>query len=124
MGLRLCVSGGIYAEYEEVIRRPRLKRSEEMIVAVLQAIRDKALWVRPRERVKVCMDPDDDIFLECAQARQSGLSGHRKSQTFPGVMVRNSHRNATLAAGYFDSWPPGRAALMKPSCAHVALPLP
>jgi hypothetical protein len=41
-GLQLCVSAGIYAEYEEVISRPRLQRSQETIASTLQAIRGKA----------------------------------------------------------------------------------
>jgi putative PIN family toxin of toxin-antitoxin system len=65
--IQLCVSGSVYAEYEEVIRRPRLKRSDEIIGATLQTIREKGFWVRPREKVQACLDPDDDIFLECAQ---------------------------------------------------------
>ena len=66
--LQLCMSGSVYAEYEEVISRPRFKRSPEIIAGALQAIREKGLWVRPTERLRVCLDPDDDIFLECAQA--------------------------------------------------------
>jgi uncharacterized protein len=66
--LQLCMSGTVYAEYEEVISRPRFKRSPEIIAGALQAIREKGLWVRPTERLRVCRDPDDDIFLECAQA--------------------------------------------------------
>jgi hypothetical protein len=34
---RLCVSGDIYAEYDEVIRRPRLSRTREEIAATLGA---------------------------------------------------------------------------------------
>jgi len=45
--VQLCVSGSIYAEYEEVIRRPRLRRTEETILSALNAIREKAYWVRP-----------------------------------------------------------------------------
>jgi putative PIN family toxin of toxin-antitoxin system len=66
--LLLCVSGNVYAEYEEVINRPRLRRSADVIAATLRAIREKGIWVRPTEHVQACSDPDDDIFLECAQA--------------------------------------------------------
>ena len=66
--IQMCVSGSIYADYEEVISRPRLRRGEAVIAAALQAIREKSLWVRPAETVRACADPDDDIFLECAQA--------------------------------------------------------
>ena len=69
--LKLCVSGSVYAEYEEVIRRPRFALSADTITATLQAIREKGIWVRPTERVKACADPDDDIFLECAQAAKA-----------------------------------------------------
>jgi putative PIN family toxin of toxin-antitoxin system len=66
--MQLCVSGNIYAEYEEVISRPRFQRSPEIIAATLQAVREHGHWVRPTDTVKACADPDDDIFLECAQA--------------------------------------------------------
>jgi len=69
--IQLCASGDIYAEYEEVIRRPRLARDEEVITATLQTVREKAFWVRPTETVKACSDPDDDIFLECAHAARA-----------------------------------------------------
>lgn len=66
--IQMCVSGQIYAEYDDVIRRPRLRRSQNEIDSALQAIREKALWVRPNKKLRVCADPDDDIFLECAVA--------------------------------------------------------
>ena len=31
----------------------------------------KGFWVRPTETVRVSPDPDDNIFLECAQAAQA-----------------------------------------------------
>jgi putative PIN family toxin of toxin-antitoxin system len=68
---QLCISGNVFAEYEEVLRRPRLRREEKVIVATLGAIREKSLWVRPAEAVRACADPDDNIFLECAQAARA-----------------------------------------------------
>lgn len=69
--IQLCISGEIYAEYEEVLSRPRFQRPEEVVAGTLQAIRDKSLWVRPTEAIRICSDPDDDIFLECAQAARA-----------------------------------------------------
>jgi uncharacterized protein len=71
--VEFCVSGSIYAEYEEVINRPRFQRSAEIISATLQAIREKGFWVRPTEAVRACADPDDDVFLECAPGGAGGL---------------------------------------------------
>jgi putative PIN family toxin of toxin-antitoxin system len=68
---RLCVSGEVYAEYEEVIRRPRFKRSESEIADTLRAIREIGIWVKPSHKVRACIDPDDDVFLECAQAARA-----------------------------------------------------
>jgi uncharacterized protein len=65
---QLCVSGDIYAEYEEVIRRPQFKRSAGEIEATLRVIREKGLWVKPTGKVHACSDADDNIFLECAQS--------------------------------------------------------
>jgi putative PIN family toxin of toxin-antitoxin system len=96
--IQLCVSGIVYTEYEEVIRRPRLKRSSDIVAATLDAIREKAVWVRPTERVQACADPDDDIFLECAQAANADLSRDRESHTLSDDVVRNPHRDAPLAA--------------------------
>jgi predicted nucleic acid-binding protein len=69
--LQLCVSGAIYAEYEEVISRPRFGRDPDIIAATLGAIRGKGVWVKPTEAVTVCGDPDDNVFLECAEAAQA-----------------------------------------------------
>jgi putative PIN family toxin of toxin-antitoxin system len=74
---QLCVSGNVYAEYEEVIRRPRLRRDESIIIATLDTIREKSLWVRATEAIRACADPDDDIFLEMCTGRAGGLPGNR-----------------------------------------------
>lgn len=42
-----------------------------LVANTLQIVRDKGLWVRPAKSVKACIDPDDDIFLECAEAAQA-----------------------------------------------------
>ena len=86
--LQLCISGSVYSEYEEVIRRPRFRRSDEVINATLHVIRERALWVRPTEVIRSCSDPDDDIFLECAAAADADylVTGN---QTFSGQMDQN-----------------------------------
>jgi uncharacterized protein len=80
---QLCVSGEIYAEYEEVIRRPKFKRGETVIEQALRAIRQDGFWVKPSERVRACADPDDDIFLECAQAARAHYLVTGNQKDFP-----------------------------------------
>ena len=81
--IQLCVSGKVYAEYEDVIRRPRLRRDESVITATLHSVREKGLWVRPTEAVRACADPDDDIFLECAQAARAAYIVTGNIRDFP-----------------------------------------
>src|SRR5580692_7994633 len=47
--IQLCVSGNVYAEYEEVMRRPRLRIAETVIASTLDTIRKKGFWVSPRK---------------------------------------------------------------------------
>src|ERR1039457_3168342 len=84
--IRLCISGSVYAEYEEVIRRPRFLWSEDIVAGALQAIREKGLWVRPTEAIRACSDPDDDIFLECAHAAQANYLVTGNLKHFPTVL--------------------------------------
>lgn len=85
LSIRLCISGSIYAEYEEVISRPKFRRPTEIITRTLQAIRETGLWVRPTESVRACSDPDDDIFLECAQAARARYIVTGNTKHFPPV---------------------------------------
>jgi uncharacterized protein len=81
------VSGDVFAEYEEVLRRPRFNRSHSEIVATLRTIRDKGFWVKPTEKVRFCSDPDDDIFLECAQAAAAHYLVTGNAKDFPPAWV-------------------------------------
>ena len=69
--LQLCVTGQIFNEYADVIRRPRFQRSDQEIQELLAAIRAEAFWLRSSVSVHACTDPDDNIFLECAQAAEA-----------------------------------------------------
>ena len=84
---QLCITGDVYAEYEEVIRRPKFNRSDEVIEQTLRAVRQGASWVRPSEKMSVCSDPDDDVFLECAQAAHAHYLATGNLKHFPAKFV-------------------------------------
>jgi uncharacterized protein len=86
--VQLCVSGNVYAEYEEVIRRPRLRRTETVITSTLDTIREKGFWVRPVDTIRACSDPDDDIFLECAAAAQADYLVTGNIRHFPSSWIK------------------------------------
>jgi uncharacterized protein len=79
----LYVSDAVFAEYDEVIRRPHFKRSPDVIEGTLQSIRKLGHWVKPRYRVEECSDPDDNIFLECAQAASADYLVTGNQRHFP-----------------------------------------
>ena len=66
--IQLCVSDAVFTEYDDVIRRPRLKRTVDVIEGTLKSIRELGIWVKPAVKAHGCSDPDDNVFLECAQA--------------------------------------------------------
>ncbi len=65
------MSGKIYAEYDDVIRRPRFQRADDVIASTLQVVRENAVWVSPTETIRLCADPEDDMFLEGAYAARA-----------------------------------------------------
>ncbi len=59
----------ILAEYAEVLQRPRFAISSARTADVMSRIRESVLLVVPTIRIEATKDPDDNMFLECAQAR-------------------------------------------------------
>lgn len=88
--IRMCLSGSVYAEYEEVIKRPRFQRTDDVIAGTLRTIREKGYWVRPTIPIRACSDPDDDVFLECAHASGAAylITGNRKHFPLSWARVR------------------------------------
>jgi putative PIN family toxin of toxin-antitoxin system len=82
--IQLCVSAEVFAEYEEVLNRPKFNFTVDAIEAALGSFRERGFWVKPTGKVSICDDPDDDIFLECAEAAAADylVTGNRGH--FPG----------------------------------------
>jgi putative PIN family toxin of toxin-antitoxin system len=83
---QLCVSAEVFAEYEEVLNRPKFNFTVSAIAATLGGFREKGFWVKPTGKVSVCDDPDDDIFLECAEAAAADylITGNQRHFPAPG----------------------------------------
>jgi predicted nucleic acid-binding protein len=58
------------------------------INGLLGSIHDHAVWVEPEAHVLVCKDPDDDIFLECAQAADADYLVTGNAKHFPQAWMR------------------------------------
>jgi len=68
---RLYVSQPILEEYADVLSRPALKIRKGLRRQFLQLIRNRGNLVVPSRRLEVSSDPDDNRFLECADAARA-----------------------------------------------------
>jgi uncharacterized protein len=63
---RLYVSRPILEEYGKVLRRPELQIRKGLRRQLLQLIQNRSYCVNPTRILAVTADPDDNMFLECA----------------------------------------------------------
>jgi putative PIN family toxin of toxin-antitoxin system len=65
---RLYVSRAILEDYRDVLGRPELRIRKGARQQLLQLIKNHSFTMVPARRLDVAADPDDNIFLECAEA--------------------------------------------------------
>jgi putative PIN family toxin of toxin-antitoxin system len=77
---RLYVSRPMLDEYAEVLSRAELDVPRGARLRLLQLIKNRSFWVSPYRRLEVASDPDDNIFIECADAARADylITGNRK----------------------------------------------
>ena len=69
--IRLYISDAILAEYRAVLSRPRLRIRKGVRRQLLQVVESNVHRIVPSVRLRVAADPDDDMFLECADAAKA-----------------------------------------------------
>ncbi|MGA2905104.1 MAG: putative toxin-antitoxin system toxin component, PIN family [Candidatus Korobacteraceae bacterium] len=80
---RWYVTEAILSEYDWVLSRPALRISAAGRRQLVQRIRNRAHFVAPKYRLHVTADPDDNIFLECADAARADYLVTGNSRHFP-----------------------------------------
>jgi len=77
---RLYVSRSVLQEYGEVLARQELKIRKGLRQQFLQLIKNHSYIVAPTQQLEVTGDPDDNIFLECADAAKADylVTGNQK----------------------------------------------
>ena len=77
---RLYVSRPILEEYSEVLGRRELRIRKGLRQQLLQLIKNHSHIVVPTRRLDVTSDPDDNMFLECADAARADylVTGNQK----------------------------------------------
>lgn len=80
---RWYVSGPIMEEYSAVLARPELKIRKSLRLQVIQLIKNHTHSVTPSQLPQVTTDPDDNIFLECADAARADYLVTGNQRHFP-----------------------------------------
>jgi putative PIN family toxin of toxin-antitoxin system len=80
---RLYVSAAIVAEYREVLARPELRIRKGLRQQLLDLIKNQAQIVEPSRALQVAKDPDDNKFLECADAARADYLVTGNQRHFP-----------------------------------------
>jgi putative PIN family toxin of toxin-antitoxin system len=99
---RLYVSNPILEEYADVLARPELSIRKGLRLQLVQLIKNHGHLVAPSRRIEVTSDPDDNIFVECADAARADflITGNRKH--FPlfwkGTKIVTPREFVTLVA--------------------------
>jgi putative PIN family toxin of toxin-antitoxin system len=80
---RLYASRDILEEYERVLRRPQFKLSAPHLGELLDLLKSRVVLVTPLRRLQVTADPDDNIFLECAEEARADYLVTGNKRHFP-----------------------------------------
>ena len=81
--VRWYVSEAIVAEYALVLARPELKIRRSSRQQLLQLIKNHPRVVVPSRMAQITSDPDDNIFVECADAAHADYLVTGNQRHFP-----------------------------------------
>jgi len=80
---RLYLSPPVFAEYRAVLSRPELRIRKGLRQQLLQLLENRAYFVAPSGSLQVTPDPDDNIFLEYADAARADYLITGNERHFP-----------------------------------------
>lgn len=79
----LYVTEAILAEYQDVLQRPRIDIPRGRRQQLLQLIASRSRSIMPTRIPQVTSDPDDNMFLECADAARADFLVTGNPRHFP-----------------------------------------
>ena len=94
-------SESVLAEYEEVLKRPRLAIDSGKAADAMARIRAHVSVISPAVRVAAASDPDDNRFLECAEAAQAHYLVTGNIRHFPEVWKET---RIVTPRDFIDAW--------------------
>lgn len=90
----LFITAEIMDEYDVVLRRPRLRISQDSVEKLLDLITRYSVRVQPSRRLNVSPDEDDNRFLECAEIARADYLVTGNQRHFPHSWKRTQVINA------------------------------
>ena len=93
--VRWYVSEAIVAEYALVLARPELKIRRSSRQQLLQLIKNHARVVVPSRMAQITSDPDDNTFVECADAAHADYLVTGNQRHFPKFWKNTKIINST-----------------------------
>ena len=80
---RLYITNAILNEYRDVLSRPEFQIRKGLRQQLLDLIRRRTHLVAPARTVQVTSDPEDNMFLECADAAHADFLVTGNVRHFP-----------------------------------------
>jgi putative PIN family toxin of toxin-antitoxin system len=81
--VKMCASEPVLAEYEELLQRKSYPLDRRRGKLLLDKLRAASSMVKPAGHLSVTSDPDDNIFVECAQAAKADYLITGNTDHFP-----------------------------------------
>ena len=96
---RWYVSRPILEEYREVLKRPELQIRKGLQQQLLQSIKKSSHLVAKTPQLEITRDPDDNIFLECADAARADylITGNQKHFPNSGRTAKSSRLESSIS---------------------------
>ena len=92
--IQIYLSADIFEEYKDVLYREKFGINPEKVAESLRSIRKAAILVHPRRTLSVSHDPDDNKFLECADAARADYLVTGNKRHFPNTFGKTRIANA------------------------------
>jgi putative PIN family toxin of toxin-antitoxin system len=104
--LQLYLSSEIFEEYGIVLNREKFGIDSEKVAESLRNIREAAILTHPKRALSVSPDPDDNKFLECADAAEADyfVTGNKRHfpKTFGKTKIVNANELIQIIASEFQ----------------------
>src|SRR5262249_7421499 len=99
--INLCASEPIFEEYKELLQRKSFPMDSRRATLLLKKIRRASMIVTPGIKLSETKDPDDNIFLECAEAVKSDYLVTGNLRHFP---TRWKYTRIVLPRQFIELW--------------------